>query len=827
MSDSSSSFAGKTAASRDALRIVLLGMPGAGKTFLLGALAQAGQKQQSTLMGRLVDGVGCLAELQERVYNGLPERTNEEAGTYTLVYESLRPQAPDGRRLEIVLIDLEGRIAESVLTDQACLHNETSAHRLARAVLQSDALLLMVDAAAEPEQFDATLALLKRYLGIHEQTRGRRSEAGGQPVALVLTKCDLLAQPADTARSWIERIEDCRQRVQSYFREYLDKREAQGPVPFGRIDLYLAPTAIQRPALVDGPSKAREPFGVAELFRETFERARLFRRRTVRSQRRLFWAAAGCTGAMAAMIVLVISLLFYRPPETYTPRELLAKVESYRLREPQTPSLRLREPLQPKISELVDLKNDADFPELPQDKRDYVLTHLQELDDYRAYKDKIERIPSLNGVRNEQELSDVEKALQELEITEHRPGWSQTEAILRRTQRLGEIAALRATAAGLADRYAQLLHRGQELLIPAKDVSMFSWRDWHDRVQRLLHEAETSPLRASDPLLGPVQIQVVALRLQKVADAREAWETVKRSLERVRDVSSALGLAGGGRAPLDIPFSFTLSQAASRLQDLEREFPRFKDDFNLIDLPDALAGELRRAAQPRYEHLLKAGREVVLTRYQLLWQGGAETFEDWRKLRSWLAAPEELQTWRLLAALLSRLQSPDAADPVSVLDSFLAQDHFKLTIRRLVLQIPDAAKIRPAGKLVIHHHSGSENKPALTYEVAEEERQDSGARYHLRPLGETSLAYQPGDLLWAELPVTAADQTPMMLTWARNRSQVYQFERLERPPRLHRKGQDNTEGEVLEAVSLLIAPEDGVPKIPDLMPVVPVKAEKR
>ncbi len=67
-----------------------------------------------------------------------------------------------------------------------------------------------------------------------------------------------------------------------------------------------------------------------------------------------------------------------------------------------------------------------------------------------------------------------------------------------------------------------------------------------------------------------------------------------------------------------------------------------------------------------------------------------------------------------------------------------------------------------------------------------------------------------------------AGSSGWVLTWARNRSQVYQFERLQRPPRLHPKDKANTQGEVQEGISLEFPPEAGIPKMPDLMPVVPL-----
>ena len=62
-----------------------------------------------------------------------------------------------------------------------------------------------------------------------EQTRGQRSEVGGLPVYLVLTKCDLLAQKDDSSISWIDRIEERKRKVDRGFQEFLE-REYPGVV---------------------------------------------------------------------------------------------------------------------------------------------------------------------------------------------------------------------------------------------------------------------------------------------------------------------------------------------------------------------------------------------------------------------------------------------------------------------------------------------------------------------------------------------------------------------------------------------------------------------
>jgi hypothetical protein len=67
---------------------------------------------------------------------------------------------------------------------------------------------------------------------------------------------------------------------------------------------------------------------------------------------------------------------------------------------------------------------------------------------------------------------------------------------------------------------------------------------------------------------------------------------------------------------------------------------------------------------------------------------------------------------------------------------------------------------------------------------------------------------------------TAKRDEEWVFTWSRCRSEVYQFERLSREPRLHRKDQKTTEGKLAEGVTLTVTQGSGIPSMPDLVPVV-------
>jgi hypothetical protein len=190
------------AAVADPLRLVLFGMPAAGKSSLLGALSQAARLQEHLLNGRLTDLTHGLEELRTRLYEEQARRTADEVVPYPVDYE---PFADDGpalvahRHCGAVVFDCDGRVANDLLVRHKALDEESPEGTLAREVLEADVLILVVDAAAPAAQIDADFTEFDRFLRLLEQQRGEQTEVAGLPVFLVLTKCDLLAEPGATA----------------------------------------------------------------------------------------------------------------------------------------------------------------------------------------------------------------------------------------------------------------------------------------------------------------------------------------------------------------------------------------------------------------------------------------------------------------------------------------------------------------------------------------------------------------------------------------------------------------------------------------------------
>src|SRR5262249_50740188 len=126
MSEPNTTPAPVSTASSDAARIVLFGMPDAGKSSLLGALAEAAQTQEHLLNGHLTDLGGGLAELHHRLYEDKPREPLEEVFPYAVAFEPFpaRGQTPAVQRTQAVLVDCDGRVANELLTRRRALATE-------------------------------------------------------------------------------------------------------------------------------------------------------------------------------------------------------------------------------------------------------------------------------------------------------------------------------------------------------------------------------------------------------------------------------------------------------------------------------------------------------------------------------------------------------------------------------------------------------------------------------------------------------------------------------------------------------------------------------
>ncbi|MFL5245918.1 MAG: hypothetical protein ACJ8FY_27935 [Gemmataceae bacterium] len=842
MSEAPATAATLPPAKSTGLRIVLFGMPAAGKSSLLGALAQAAQIQQHILHGRITDSTHGLEELQHRLYAERPQRTADEIVPYPIRFEPFALESVNGsvfEKLDATLVDCDGRVANDLLVRREALRDDSPEGTLAREVLDADTLLLVVDASAPPAQVEDDFSEFGRFLKLFERSRGQRSEVGGLPVFLVLTKCDLLAQPGDKVADWIEHIEDRKRHVDERFRAFLDRSKQENGLPaFGKIDLHLWATAVKRPTLAGSPGKPTEPYGVAELFRQCLDSAQDFRTRARRSSRRLVYTLAGAGGMLGVMVALILT--FFITHKNQPPSELGKKVQNFLFADGKTPAERLNgspAALHQRLNLLTEMRDDPAFGKLPKEDQDRLVERTEELKDYLSYLDGLLATRSPATIADERTLQATEDALRN-KMAVPQAAWNQTEAGRLHDSRLADIKALRRAVDEVEAWYDARRIEGNKLWVFSDGEKTGSagidWIAWQSKVQALLTQAGKPPFKESDPIPGTDGLTyALVLRFDRVVEARNAWEEVRSRLERVQNVAGALGLGGilpGRSSPLAIVATplFTLKEASLRVEELRKNYPRFEEQLRLAGLPDVLVPLVKQTARSNHERILEPARAEVLQHLRQAGKGNEETLGRWRAIQGWLAGPEELKDWRILASVLVRLFDPDRtdADPVNELASFIKRDAFEIGIKKLSLKIPDDLAKRPTGDLTIFVQSpDGQNTASIACELLPEKQPDEKGRavsYSFRPADRSTLTYHPGDKLWATLPLrdTGKQDDEWMFTWSRCRSDVYQFEKLSREPRLHHKDQKATEGKVADGVTLTITQGSGIPAIPDLVPIV-------
>jgi hypothetical protein len=840
MTEASNSTAAASVRADD-LSIVLFGLPAAGKSSLLGALAQAAQAQEHLLNGRLVDVSHGLDELRRRLYDENSRRTAEEVVPYPVDFEPFGSESDKlngSPHIGAVFIDCDGRVANDLLVRRQAIPEDSPEGTLAREVNAADTLVLVIDGSAPSAQVESDFAEFDRFLRKMEISRSQRAAVGGLPVFLVLTKCDLLAQPGDTAADWMERIEQHKRDMDTRFRNFLTRREQEsGPLPFGRLDLHLWATAVKRPALAGSPPKAREPYGVAELFRQCLEQAAAFRGRRRQAGRRLVWTVAGAGGIVALMTAMAVG---------FTVRNLDTQTNSLRdrvqlLRDSDMPSATERlnaspRELRRRVEELRAIQNDPQFKALSEGQQQLVHDRLDELETYLHYLDRLVQSPKPRDVHTERALREIKEELK-TDLNPPREGWKDTEAGRLHGDRLQDAEALAVAVNRAKDWYRDNSAKAESLQTfsgqqTGRGSAGVNWDRWTVNAETMLRPDYRPPFTGSSRVPDAatnMTYDATVLRFDEVLSARTDWEGKKNRLQQTLDLCSALGLTtAGDKRPPALVFTrgFTLPQARERRNQLETAYSHYKTDFVFEKIPEAIRPIVNQTARTNYEHLLEPAQAAVLK--QLEQAGGAgETRARWETVRNWLRDPKELENWRVLAGVLIRLHdprdtnAPESADPVSGLAEFLDRPNFPITIHRLTLEIPESVERKPApdANLFIYHPASSGDKPALVFQSAGEGERDAPRRvwtYQYRLSEPQTLTYRPGDHLWAELPL----RDDWMLTWVRSHSLMYQFERLARPPRLHRTKEATTNGTLEEEVRLTILPADGVPRIPDLMPVI-------
>jgi GTPase SAR1 family protein len=514
-----------------AFRVVLFGMPDAGKSSLLGALAEAAQKQEQVLGGKLTDKSQGLIELQRRLYDNRPRETLEEITPYAITVAPLPSKtSPAGPVLDAVLFDCDGRRVNELLANDELESDKA----LPRAVLEADTLVLVVDGSTEPAHVKRDFGLFADFLRALEQTRGQRAEVAGLPVFLVLTKCDLLAQPKESTLAWMDRIEERKREVHQRFEEFLSERAAQEQMSFGKIDLHVWATAVKRPATCDAPAKPREPYGVAELFRQCLAEAATFRGRRWVAAGRLAWVLASIAGLVGFMILL--GLFFLAQREQSELERLERELRSYRSARGEGAE-RLHEPVGKTIAELREFRQNPLFDKMPVELQTYVDEHLHEAEAYEDFTKKFQVAVKQAGLResprfakDEDELSAFGKQLKQMPIPPtYQAGWQNTEIARKQRQWADEIEVMQTETRAAIKSLNELF----DLDAKIKDRRKYTGEQLDQFMEELKLRDRNMPYRADNnasvrksrvTYANVAQFQPVALHLARYDKVRSYYK---------------------------------------------------------------------------------------------------------------------------------------------------------------------------------------------------------------------------------------------------------------------------------------------------------------
>ncbi len=802
----------------DDLHVVLFGRPAAGKTSLLGALAEAAATQPDTLGGTIADESGGLAALRRQVYDTAGKRTPEEVVPYPVRYEPA-----GGRPADAVLVDCDGRVAGDILVAGKPA-DDAPEGTLAREVADADALLLVTDASADGPTLEADFTAFARFLGMIEERRGDRTEVGGLPVFLVLTKCDLLGRPTDTNLDWMDRIEQRKRDVGDRFREFLASSADAG---FGRIDLNVWATAVKKPALVGVVAKDREPLGVAELFRQALAAASAFRGRADRSESRLNWLVGAAAALLLSFVGLTALFLAWSPG---TPAGTLqTRAEEMLFSDKETPAERLQggvERLRRRLKDLQAIRDDEGFKKLPADLQARIDSRREELRDYLVFYDRILHERSPASERSEEGLErQVERLKGELSVP---PAFAGTPAAKRHAEHLQTAEAIKEGVQVVRNHYLDSSDAASKVLAfnGFRSEAGIDWPGWSGAAERLIDPARKAPFVANDALPNTAGLTYeTAMQFDRAAQARATWEADRADVRAVLDACTALGLApasAGRPAALVFSPTFALKEAKERLEQLKTAYPAYEKAFTRKALPEAVRPIVARAARSQYANLLNSGRGEVLRQLKLAGTGREETTKRWEAVRAWLRSPEELAAWRPLALTLLRMEQNSPDDPAAALASFLAKGQFTIEFRTAVLEVPIVSGLAPreGAKLAVYHPA-SKRTPALSFSQSGDPQKGPDGRtmrYTFRLADGRSIVYRPGDDLHAELPLKGGKQ---ILAWVDSRSALYQLERLANTPRVGTEGAaSHAGGRLADGVTLDLRGDDPLPAVPDLLPPV-------
>lgn len=821
-------------------QVLLFGHSGAGKSAILGALLRAAETQGPTLRGEVVEATGRLASIRDAVYRGTV--LEPAAADLTSYPVRLRPWQERvralGESVTVVVNDCSGRAAESLILHPEAIRDPATRAPVARAVIDADAIVLMVDGAADDDELREAFEEFDTFLTIVAQAKVNAREVGGFPIFLALTKCDGLARPDDTLDSWTRRVEQRAERAWAKFDKFLKDADPDDGIPspflpFGEMELNVFAVAVRHPKVPGAPADPDEPYNVAGLFRDCFAAAKGHRDRVVASDRRLKWTVNLALGFVGFLLLSVAGMVVFQPQPTGP--DLAERIRAYEQHEPEA-EVRLAYPaLTRNKNVLAGFRDEPGFDSVPDDLHRFVLTRLKEIADYEAFREKLLRFQAPEDTRTLADLSRVEQGLNgELALPAHY-AWGRTTAAELRRKWLADAAAIRTAEAEFFERYRDFVRRGTVLT-----YSETLGGNWRAEVGALLAEAARPPAPLNDPIPGSPPLEQlrgkpvtywVPYNFERVDQGRRNWEFIRDRLTHLRDLGDALGLTAGPDRPeavfvLPDPGSAIDSAklAAERMASLLRSYPRETEDYSEWQLrnfrdpaqPGELADRLDRALRTGGRHVQSLLRERLGPN-----PDQKDTPEAWRATAAVLADPATpFPEWGRFLFLVAKVRSEGATNPVSELAAFLRRDTFEMNPAGFDVVLPldlGLNKPVPNGPLALTVVPPGGPATTRTFkQTGTGVREGAGTSYRFVADGDAKLTYRPGDEFRAELPVRVGNQD-CKLVWESSATRTYQFDKLAHEPRLVKPGGASEPG-----TGVRVTPTSGsqVPHLPALFPPV-------
>ena len=481
----------------DALRLVLFGLSGSGKSALLGALGQVSQARDNLLGGKIEDRLGTLA-------GAGGDHPKGEVTAHPIHYIPGKA-AGSTRDIEAVLVDSAGSAASSLLTRQKGLDDDSPEGSLAYEVGDADALILVLDASTPTNQVEGQFAEFARFLETVQKARGARAEVAGMPVFLVLNKCDKLAERGDTLSSWMERVEQRKRDLAERFKSFVGDREDDEPPAhppemeasqqeqvevmqtyngtFGRIELHVWATAVRKPDF-GGKGGSHEPYGVAELFRQALAEGGEYQERCARAQRRLWFVSAVAVALVAVMLAVTVGLFALHRNTQVTMLESRVRDFEFVNALGSRPGLRASvEQLRVKKSRLEEIEANRYYPQLEPEVRERVESTHKEFGDYIAF---FETLEARRSPTSEQAESALEESLKQLRADRAAlpEKWKETAVAPMLEERLRAGEALQKAVGVARNWYLDSQEEADRLL--RADGPGLDWTKWAEQVEKLL-----------------------------------------------------------------------------------------------------------------------------------------------------------------------------------------------------------------------------------------------------------------------------------------------------------------------------------------------------